>query len=156
MWIEFARVSISDFSLLEPGTTDGFIEGKYTVLRNIIPPYILREVQKCYSTGIKTGRIEFTNAQAPRFVTQNDRVGRLILFTLVDLVRKTIAHNARPTYSYFGGYFNGSFLNPHSDRPQCEYTLSLTIEQNPPDKAWPLGMFRYNFINSFNLFVIFI
>jgi len=142
IWMEFARLSISDYALLEPGITDGFIQNKYTVLRNIIPPYLLREIQKCFATGIKTGKIELTHAQAPRFVTQNDRVGRLILFTLIDLVRRTIAHNVRSSYSYFGGYFNGSFLNPHSDRPQCEYTLSLTLEQNPIDQAWPLGMRR--------------
>jgi hypothetical protein len=142
MWIEFAAVSISDYPLLEPGITDGFIDGKYTVLRNILPPFLLREIQRCFTIGIKTGKIELTHAQATRFVTQNDRVGRILLFTLVDLFRKVIAHNVRPSYSYFGGYFNGSFLNPHSDRPQCEYTFSLTLEQNPPDKPWPLGMYR--------------
>jgi len=142
MWMEFSSISLSDYSLIEPGTTDGFITNKYTVLRNILPPFLLREIQNCYSIGIKTGRIELTYAQAPRFVTQNDRIGRLISYAIVDLVRKVIAHNAKPSYSYFGGYFNGSYLKPHSDRPQCEYTFSMTIEQNPPDNPWPLGMFK--------------
>jgi len=105
-------------------------------------PFLLREIQNCYNIGLKTGRIELTFAQAPRYVTQNDRVGRIILFTIVDLVRRVVAHNAKPSYSYFGSYFNGSYLNPHSDRPQCEFTLSLTVEQNPPDQPWALGMRR--------------
>jgi len=92
LWIEFASVSIADHSLLEPGASDGFVEKKYIVLRNILPPFLLREIQNCYNIGLKTGRIELTFAQAPRYVTQNDRVG---------------------------SYFNGSYLNPHSHRPQC-------------------------------------
>lgn len=63
-------------------------------------------------------------------------------FNIIDLVRKVIAHNAKPSYNYFGGYFNGSYLHPHTDRPQCEFTLSLTIEQNPPNEAWPLGIWK--------------
>jgi tetratricopeptide (TPR) repeat protein len=142
LWVEFAPVSVADYALLEPGTTDGFIENKYTVIRNMIPPILLREAQKCYRAGLQSGRITLTYAQAPRYVTQNDRCGRIILFQLVDFVRRIIAHNARPSYCYFGGYFNGSYLNPHSDRPQCEFTISFTVEQNPIDNAWPLGVYR--------------
>jgi len=142
LWVEFAPVSIADYALLEPGTVDGFLDNKYTVIRNIIPPIILRETQKCYKAGLQSGRITLTYAQAPRYVTQNDRCGRIMLYQLVDFVRRIIAHNARPSYCYFGGYFNGSYLNPHSDRPQCEFTISLTVEQNPTDDAWPLGCYR--------------
>jgi len=142
LWIEFGPVSVADYALLEPGTVDGFIENKYTVIRNMIPPILLRESQKCYQAGLQSGRITLTYAQAPRFVTQNDRCGRIILYQLVDFVRRIIAHNARPSYCYFGGYFNGSYLNPHSDRPQCEFTISFTVEQHPIDNAWPLGVYR--------------
>jgi len=142
MYIEFSRTSISDYALLPPGTTDFFVDHKYIILQKIIPPYILREIQNCFHVGIKTGRIGFMDDQAMRYVSQNDRCGRLLLFNMVDLVRRTIAHNARPAYSYFGGYINGSILNPHSDRPQCEFTFSITVQQNPLDQSWGLGMFR--------------
>jgi len=142
IYIEFSRTSISDYAFLTPGTTDFFVDNKYIILRKIIPPFILREIQNCFHMGIKTGRIGFMDDQAMRYVSQNDRCGRLLLFSFVDLVRRTIAHNARPSYSYFGGYVNGSVLNPHSDRPQCEFTFSITVQQNPLDQPWALGMFN--------------
>jgi len=142
LYIEFSKTSISDYALLQPGATDFFVESKYIVLRKIIPPFVLREIQTCFHVGIKTGRIGFMDDQAMRYVSQNDRCGRLLLYNMVDLVRRTIAHNVRPAYSYFGGYVNGSLLNPHSDRPQCEFTFSITIQQNPLDEPWGLGMYR--------------
>jgi len=78
--------------------------------------------------------------QSLRYVAQNDRCGRILLFNLVDLVRRSIAHNAHPSYCYFGGYINGSFLNPHSDRFQCEFSFSITVQQNPKDQPWQLGV----------------
>jgi len=139
LWIEFASKSISDWAELST-TPDYFIQNKYTTIRKMIPPYLLSELQNCYNTGIQNGRIGFLDEQSYRYVAQNDRCGRIMLFNYVDLVRRAIAHNARPTYSYFGGYVNGSYLNPHSDRYQCEFSFSITIQQNPPDQAWPLGM----------------
>jgi hypothetical protein len=142
LWIEFAKTSISDYAILPPGTTDFFVDNKYIVVQKIMPQYILSEIQNCYRSGVLSGRINYVDDQALRYVAQNDRCGRLLLFNVVDLVRRVIAHNARPTYVYFGSYFNGSVLRPHSDRPQCEFTFSVTLQQNPPDKPWSLGMRR--------------
>lgn len=61
-------------------------------------------------------------------------------FHLVDYVRKVVAHNAKPTYTYFGGYLPGAKLLPHLDRVQCEFTMSLTIEQYPHDNIWLLSL----------------
>jgi hypothetical protein len=47
-------------------------------------------------------------------------------------------NNIIPTYTYFGGYLPGSELAPHSDRAQCQFTVSLNIYNEPKDKAWPL------------------
>jgi len=142
MWNEFAKISVSNFAQIPPGSIDLFIQDKSTTIRKLIPLYLLRELQKCYSVGIQSGRIGFKDDQSLRYVAQNDRCGRIMLFNLVDLVRRAIAHNTQPSYCYFGGYINGSFLNPHSDREQCEFSFSITIEQNPPNEAWKLGMNR--------------
>lgn len=73
-------------------------------------------------------------------MSYNDRPSRYIHFQLVDYVRKVVAHNAKPTYSYFGGYRPGADLKPHVDREQCEFTLSLSIEQDSSDEVWLLSL----------------
>jgi hypothetical protein len=47
----------------------------------------------------------------------------------------------RPSYCYVGSYVRGASLLPHTDRQQCEYSISLTIDYEPArtrQDAWPL------------------
>ena len=45
----------------------------------------------------------------------------------------------KPTYCYASVYRGGAALGAHMDRRQCEYTLSLLVEQEPASREpWPL------------------
>ena len=50
-----------------------------------------------------------------------------------------------PTYSYYRVYEPGNILHDHTDRPQCEITVTLTLGFNYVNKAddyrWPLHIF---------------
>eukprot|EP01125_Pyxidicula_operculata_P007839 TRINITY_DN2653_c0_g2_i1.p1 TRINITY_DN2653_c0_g2~~TRINITY_DN2653_c0_g2_i1.p1 ORF type:complete len:549 (+),score=97.85 TRINITY_DN2653_c0_g2_i1:1169-2815(+) len=143
LYIEFSRVSIGNYAILGPHAQDNFVDNSWTVVRGMLPPYIQRAYQSCYQEEINTGRLQLENAyngQSLRYYAFNDRCGRIIHFQLVDLVRRNVAHNALPTYLYFGGYINSSQLVPHTDRPPCEFTISLNLGQNPVDEPWPLGL----------------
>jgi tetratricopeptide (TPR) repeat protein len=136
----FSPVSIGNFALLDPGTQDTFIENRYAVLRRVLPPYVLAALAGCYRNFISDNVFQFGDTQSQRFVAYNERCTRFIHYQLVDFVRRVIAHNAKPTYTYFGGYRGGSELKPHNDREQCEWTISLQVEQNPADKPWLLSL----------------
>jgi hypothetical protein len=139
LYKHFASVSIPRYSLLAPGTQDFFIENRYTVLRHVLPPYVLATAQKCFRDMIDSGQLKYGDGQADRYVTYNDRCARFIHYQLADLIRHAIAHNAIPSYTYFGGYKGGSQLKPHTDRAACEFTLSLNLQQHPHDKPWTLS-----------------
>jgi alkylated DNA repair dioxygenase AlkB len=52
-----------------------------------------------------------------------------------------IPEAVKPSYCYLGLYVAGAALAKHTDREQCEYTLSLTIDATPHSdaaNAWPL------------------
>eukprot|EP01125_Pyxidicula_operculata_P006666 TRINITY_DN2296_c0_g1_i2.p1 TRINITY_DN2296_c0_g1~~TRINITY_DN2296_c0_g1_i2.p1 ORF type:complete len:363 (-),score=87.65 TRINITY_DN2296_c0_g1_i2:134-1222(-) len=141
LYIEFSKTSIADFALLTPDTTDTFIKNGWIVISQILPPFVLRAYSKTMLGLVQNGRMALGDPQVTtRYKSQNDRVTRIIHFQLADFVRKVIAHNAIPSYTYFGGYQAGSYLNPHNDRFQCEFTLSLTVQQQPHDRPWPLGL----------------
>jgi tetratricopeptide (TPR) repeat protein len=140
LYKEFAEVPMSNYALLQPGTQDFFISTKYIILRKVIPPFVLRAMQRCLHSLIKNGRLRLGDTQALRYVAYNDRCSRWVHFQLTDLIRKVVAHNAQPSYTYFGGYVPGSTLQPHTDRYQCEFTLSLTVEHRPPNATWLLSL----------------
>eukprot|EP01125_Pyxidicula_operculata_P003018 TRINITY_DN1310_c0_g1_i3.p1 TRINITY_DN1310_c0_g1~~TRINITY_DN1310_c0_g1_i3.p1 ORF type:complete len:555 (-),score=108.29 TRINITY_DN1310_c0_g1_i3:152-1597(-) len=143
LYLEFGRVAIGQYTQLPPQTKEDFIESNWAVMRNVMPPYVQKAYMACYREEIDDGILKLEDAyagQALRYYAFNDRCGRFIHFQLVDLVRRVIAHNAQPTYLYFGGYVNSSRLVPHTDRPPCEFTISLNLGQNPADKPWPLGL----------------
>ena len=41
----------------------------------------------------------------------------------------------KPTYTYLSAYVKGAELPPHTDRKDCEYTVSFIIEK-PKDCNW--------------------
>jgi len=143
IWIKFSKVSLANYALSQPGSADKFIENKYIVLKKIIPPFLLKEIQQCYYDSVKYSKVGGMDNLTSRYLSQNDRTSRLLLFTLVDLIRRSIAHNARPTFSYFSANVASSTLKPHTDRPQCEFVLLINIQQQlPSDHTWGLGINR--------------
>lgn len=140
----FAAVSISNYALLAPRTQDTFIERSWGVYRKVIPPFVLSAFQRCYSDLISKKHLHFGDSQSKRYVGYNDRCGRFIQYHITDLMRTIVAHDVKPSYTYFGGYRAGAELKSHNDREQCEFTMSLTIDQKPSNLSWSLALIDFN------------
>lgn len=136
----FSPVSIGNWALLLPGTQDWFLENRFIVMRKILPPFVLRAASKYYRDLISNKVLKLGDTQAKRYVAYNDRIARFIHQHITQMVRRITAHNVRPSYTYFGGYVTGAELKPHTDRAQCEFTISLNIEQMPHNKTWMLSL----------------
>jgi hypothetical protein len=68
----------------------------------------------------------------------NEKLSRVLHFDLEPLVSRLVGVPVKATYSYFGGYVNGSSLPLHTDKPACEYTVSLCLAREPADAPWPI------------------
>lgn len=136
----FSPTSIGNWGLLLPGTQDFFLENRYIVLRKILPPFVLRAAAKYYRLLIDNKILKLGDSQSRRYVAYNDRIARFIHSHITQLVRKITAHNARPSYTYFGGYVAGASLKAHTDRTQCEFTISMNVEQYPHNRTWLLSL----------------
>ena len=64
------------------------------------------------------------------------QVSELLLLYFQPHLSKIVNKNLVPTYSYTRTYFKGSILPPHSDRPACQYSMTLNIGSSDND-PWP-------------------
>ena len=78
--------------------------------------------------------------QAVRYLSYQERFARFFQFSILNLIRRLIGRPVIASYVYFGGYVGGSELTPHTDRPACEYTMSLCVDHFPPGETWRLGI----------------
>lgn len=77
-----------------------------------------------------------------RRVIHNDPVGRAVLTGFTPWASALAGTALEPTYSFAAEYQPGNALPRHTDRSQCEYTVSLFIEHLPGggerDCPWPI------------------
>lgn len=72
---------------------------------------------------------------ALRHVVHDERMARFVHHQLTALVSSVASTPVKPSYTYLAVYRRGARLMRHTDRVQCEYTLSVLVD-GPPD--WPL------------------
>ena len=78
---------------------------------------------------------------AGRYGVHNEFMARFIGSQLASLVEQVAAEGIMPSYAYFAGYRPGAVLSRHTDREQCEFSVSLLIDYEPALGAtspWPL------------------
>jgi hypothetical protein len=113
----------------------------YGIVRDILPPELLRSVQEYYRELIANGFLPLGDGQSLRFTLHNEPLALWLHQHTVPLISRIIPEPIKPSYTYLGFYLGGAVLEKHTDREQCEYTLSLTINATPSAAAadaWPL------------------
>ena len=59
-----------------------------------------------------------------------------LLLQMQPQIEEIVGEALFPTYSYARIYWNGAYMKKHTDRPQCEVSVSLTISADTT--PWPL------------------
>ncbi|MFY0656156.1 MAG: hypothetical protein JXR12_05190 [Neptunomonas phycophila] len=113
------------------------------VIRNALSEQSLRLVQQFlkhkFTTLAQLNRLTLGDPQEPlRFSIYGEAMAQTILRELTPVYREAIGKDLHPTHSYMSLYVPGSELRPHRDRPECEYTATLTIYNEPSDFVWPV------------------
>jgi hypothetical protein len=101
----------------------------------------VRALRRYYRELIASGALELGDDQvAGRYGGYNEHVARFFQHQLTAWVSRAAGEPAIPTYAYVSAYQGGAVLERHVDREQCEYTVSLLIDQEPedPGAGWPL------------------
>ena len=58
-------------------------------------------------------------------------------YRLTEKLEKIVNKTLFPTKDYSRIYLKGSELLPHTDRPHCEYSITLNLKNAPEGNSWP-------------------
>jgi hypothetical protein len=116
----------------------------YASIDGLIPPLHLGALRRYYRFHTRTGSFTLGDGQVSRrHVAHNEGVARFFHCQLNSAISDIARTVVRPSYSYLAAYESGSVLERHTDREQCEYTLTLSIDATPEPEAqvpWPIQL----------------
>jgi hypothetical protein len=116
----------------------------YARLGGLIHPYHIGELRRHYRSLLRHGVFTSGDDQsARRAVFHNEPVARFFHQQLAPAVSQMAGEAVKPSYAYVITYREGAELASHVDREQCEYTITLAVDQTPEPSvefAWPLHL----------------
>lgn len=121
-----------------------FLEnGGYAEAPEIVDDNI-KHLMKCHYTMITTNQlVSMRSPVNPDVAVGGGHDGEyglltseLLLLYFADIYSKVVGKNLVPTYSYTRTYYKGSDLKVHTDRPACQYSMTINIGSSS-EEPWP-------------------
>jgi len=116
----------------------------FVPLAQLIHPFHLAAMRRYYRYHLRRGDFPLGDSQSPlRYVALNEPVATFFHRQLTARVSDIVGEPLKPSYCYFSSYAEGSILEKHVDREQCEFSVSMCIDYSPePEGAtpWPLRL----------------
>lgn len=128
--IQVAKISFKRdaFAQIDDIITTSFQSSLQTHMRNL--------VTNGYFGALDDGQV------ARRMGFHNETVAASIHHRLAKLVSVIVGKEVQASYAYLGCYLDGSVLERHIDRPQCQFNLSIVYdmsdEQGNRVDPWPI------------------
>jgi hypothetical protein len=121
-----------------------FQEKGYVPLGNLIHPFHLAALRRYYRHAIRRGAIRLGDGQSSRrYVAHNESVARFFHYQIANAVAAIAGEAIKPSYVYLASYLSGAELKKHTDREQCEFSVTLCLDFSPePELAtsWPIRL----------------
>jgi hypothetical protein len=121
-----------------------FQENGYVPVAGLIHPFHIAALRRYYRHLIRTGAWHLGDGQSPRrYVAHNENVARFFHHQLTSAVSALAGEAVKPSYVYPASYQSGAELEKHTDREQCEFSITLCLDYSPePDREtpWPLHL----------------
>jgi hypothetical protein len=121
-----------------------FRERNYVPLGDLIHPFNLAALRRYYRHAIRRGGIWLGDEQSPRrYVAHNEPVARYFHHQITHALSDIVGEPIRPSYVYLASYLSGAELKKHTDREQCEFSVTLCLDYSPePELAtpWPIRL----------------
>jgi hypothetical protein len=122
---------------------DRFRRG-YVALPALLHPLHLGELRRYLRQQVRAGVFRLGDGQSPRrYVAHNEPVTRFFHEQLTDLVSDVAGEPLKPSYVYAASYQSGAKLAKHTDRPQCEFSITLCVDFTPEPEGetpWPIHL----------------
>ena len=116
----------------------------YAPLGDLIHPFHIAALRRYYRYLIRTGKIQLGDGQSPRrYVAYNEPVARFFHHHIAATLSAVAGEPLKPSYVYLASYLSGAELKKHTDREQCEFSVTLCLDFSPePALAtpWPIRL----------------
>jgi hypothetical protein len=124
-------------------TTSALFQDKgYVPLPSLLHPFHVAALRRHYRTLIRRGSIRLGDAQsALRYVAHNEPVARFLHQQLTGMISSIAGEPLKPSYVYLASYLPGAELETHTDREQCEFSITLCLDFSPEPvlaTPWPI------------------
>jgi hypothetical protein len=121
-----------------------FREKGYAPLPDLIHPFHVAALRRYYRYSIRRGEIQLGDGQSPRrYIAYNDPVARFFHHQIAATLSAVAGETAKPSYVYLASYLSGAELKKHTDREQCEFSITLCLDFAPEpalQTSWPIKL----------------
>jgi hypothetical protein len=121
-----------------------FHERGYAPLSGLIHPFHVAALRRYFRHLIRRGMVYLGDGQSSRrYVAHNESVARFFHRQIARTVSLIAGDPVIPSYVYAASYLSGAELKKHTDREQCEFSVTLCLDFSPePEKEtpWPIRL----------------
>jgi hypothetical protein len=114
----------------------------YTSVANLVPQFHLGALRRYYRYHTRAGSFALGDDQVQRrYAAHNETVARFIHQQLAPAVSDIARTLVKPSYCYTVAYQSGAVLERHTDREQCEYSITFCVDASPEPEEytrWPI------------------
>ncbi len=116
----------------------------YAPIEDLIHPFHVASLRRYYRYMIRSGNIYLGDHQSSRrYVAHNDPVARFFHRRITATLSQIAGEALKPSYVYMASYLSGAELKKHTDREQCEFSITMCLDFSPePEMAspWPIQL----------------
>jgi hypothetical protein len=112
----------------------------HATLRGAVPRAHVAALARYYAAAIDNGLVQYSD-QDKRWQRHGDPVAGLFHQLLAPVVQAVVREPIKPSYPFFAAYPRGACLPRHTDREQCEYTVTMLVGHESAARgelAWPI------------------
>jgi hypothetical protein len=121
-----------------------FRERGYAPLAGLIHPFHVAALRRYYRYLIRSGALRLGDGQSSRrYVAYNEPVARFFHHQIAASLSAIAGEPLKPSYVYLASYLSGAELMKHTDREQCEYSVTLCLDFSPEaalETPWPIQL----------------
>jgi hypothetical protein len=119
-----------------------FQDQGFQKVKGFIPSFFSTYLRNYFTLRVKNDRLG-GDEQAPNsHCVYGDPAFDMVMAMSTEDIGRIVGKNLIPQYTYARIYKNGSDLKIHSDRPECQYSVTLSLGGDY-EKPWPIWIKDY-------------
>jgi hypothetical protein len=118
-----------------------FIADEYNpcIVENVFEASAQEKIKEYFHWAIDNKKYSLGDSQSNRFKAHNDFMTRVLHYEALPLIEHLVKKELVPTYTYLSCYIRDCELPAHTDRSDCEYTVSYIIDK-PDGINWNINV----------------